>query len=562
MILITLICATAMVASARFLVHQEGATTGMSRYVYLVVDLPANTILLALTGTVAFFSLLMPTRFALRLSALSLPGSSAPLIAIFTLALAAVGASEVYQGHAFSMDEWMTRLQGSLFLNGQIAGEIPWDMRPYARAIFHPFTALNESAGTFASDYRPGMSAIYALFEVAGIGIYSSAAMMAGSVWMTALVARRIWPDIGEAPVIAALLVATSQQALAASLTTYAMSAHLCFNMLWLWLFLGNRWYLHLLAALVGVATASLHQIHVHAFFAAPFFLLLLRPLRLDLIALYGGIYLVGHFAVYSWDQISLGSTAQTLAGGERSLLQRFLRLLDLPDRDALATSAANLIRLFTWQSLAIPPLLLMLFWRRSWAPLMAAMAGSILFSLLPYPFLMADQGHGWGYRYMHGLIGPLAILAVSGWITLRDEGHAIRANFQAFVMASLVASALIMIPLRAYQINGLVGPYAKGTTMVQSIDADVVIIDSYEIYYGWDFGQNDPLFAEPPIIMQLDDLDLEKIRQICAAHRTVLIGADDVEPLGVPVIGSGLANEPYATAQMREAINGPDCRR
>jgi len=35
------------------------------------------------------------------------------------------------------------------------------------------------------------------------------------------------------------------------------------------------------------------------------------------------------------------------------------------------------------------------------------------MFMLLPY------QGHGWGYRYLHGLIGSAALLGGYGWITL-----------------------------------------------------------------------------------------------------------------------------------------------
>jgi hypothetical protein len=38
------------------------------------------------------------------------------------------------------------------------------------------------------------------------------------------------------------------------------------------------------------------------------------------------------------------------------------------------------------------------------------------MFILLPY------QGHGWGYRYLHGLIGSLSLLAGYGWIALSER--------------------------------------------------------------------------------------------------------------------------------------------
>ena len=105
---------------------------------------------------------------------------------------------------------------------------------------------------------------------------------------------------------IAALLVATSSQALAAAMTSYAMAPHLFFNLLWLRLFLLDKWWSHVAAALCGVFTASLHQIHPHLFFAAPFFLLLLRPFRPGVLLWYGAVYAVGHLAIIGWDRLAM----------------------------------------------------------------------------------------------------------------------------------------------------------------------------------------------------------------------------------------------------------------
>jgi membrane associated rhomboid family serine protease len=50
-------------------------------------------------------------------------------------------------------------------------------------------------------------------------------------------VARRLWPARLDAALLSALLVATSLQVLVTSMTSYAMTAHLTLNLIWLWLF-------------------------------------------------------------------------------------------------------------------------------------------------------------------------------------------------------------------------------------------------------------------------------------------------------------------------------------
>ncbi len=62
-----------------------------------------------------------------------------------------------------------------------------------------------------------------------------------GSVWLTAHIARRIWPEDAWAPVMAGIFLAISPQVLITGMTAYSMPAHLFLNLLWLALYLARR---------------------------------------------------------------------------------------------------------------------------------------------------------------------------------------------------------------------------------------------------------------------------------------------------------------------------------
>ena len=60
------------------------------------------------------------------------------------------------------------------------------------------------------------------------------------------------------------MLLASSPQFLITSMTSYAMSAYLALNLLWLWLFLRDTPRAHLAAMTVGFAACGLHQLIFH----------------------------------------------------------------------------------------------------------------------------------------------------------------------------------------------------------------------------------------------------------------------------------------------------------
>lgn len=533
-------------------------TFGVSRYLFVTVDIP-GFVIGALTAVVLVAAMyLVPDRAARRLAAVQIDRLPVAAVVLATGAVSVLATPYVYHGYALSMDEWLPRLQSKLFLSGALTGQLAPEWREYGRAMFHVFATYDPQTGQVASSYRPGMAALYSVFDLFGLGIYTSAILNAGAVGLVAVVTRQLRPASRAAPVVAALLLATSQQALAGSLTSYAMTAHLFLNLLWLHLFLRDTWRMHVLAAVVGVFTASLHQVHVHIFFALPFLLTLFRPFRPRLIALYGIVYLFGHLAILSWDRVLIDQVASQGDGGARSTLDILAAIVRLPDLSDLASIWANLARLAGWQSLALLPLLLAL-WRSGERALwMGLLVASVMTSLLPYVILMPDQGHGWGYRYLHGLLGNFAILAAVGWDVSCTK--AARPRFRAAVTALLLISPAVMLPLRAVQIENFVGSYAAATRFTMSQDADVVIVDSQRVFVGVDIPRNDPLSQGRPVAMSLRALEPEQITRLCRSYRVRFLSVEEFKPLGLYTYAEeGLFDREGYDARLA-ALQSEDC--
>ncbi|HUF56849.1 MAG TPA: hypothetical protein VMM55_09860 [Thermohalobaculum sp.] len=548
-----------------------GATGRGSRYLYIEVDQAGFLVLALLVVLATAVACLSPRTLSAVARLVRLDRFRPWAVAGAVLVLTLIGTPLVHHGFAFTMDEFMTRFQGEVFVEGRLTGRFPPEWRPFGHALMPVYVYLDQATGTVASSYRPGMALIYALFDLAALGPYSGAFLAAGSVLMTAAIARRIWPGDAEAAAVAALLVGTSQQVLALALTSYAMPAHLFFNLLWLWLFLGNTRAGHLLAPFVGVFTAALHQVHIHALFALPFLLMLLRPFRPGLVVWYGAVYAAGHLLILNWGAFMPDAGAVRSGGPPADLgsagpfLEFVLRVVRLPGLDALGSVFVNLVRFVAWQSPALVPLLLLLLARRApRPPILALLAASAALSFAPYPFMVPDPQHGWGYRYLHGVIGNVALLATAGWIALRAAPSPGRHRYRGFVLLLLLVAPAVMIPLRAVRIEAVVGAYADATAFVERQESTVVVIDPYRIFYGRDLRRNDPFLRNRPVVLTLDAIPKALLEDLCADHSVSLVTAEDVAPFGVPTFTAERATAagglPPDYRDWLATLRAPDC--
>ena len=195
-------------------------------------------------------------------------------------------------------------------------------------------------------------------------------------------------------------------------MTAYSMPAHLALNTIWLWLYSRPDLRCFYLAPLVGVLALGLHQPTVHGLFAAPFLFRLVLQRRWRASIIFGVIYVAGLAAWFGWR--AHYSTPSAVSG------TAFFRLFN---PRMLVIQPMDLLLLIGWSSLATPLARGARF--SAHFPILLILQDAALSCLLTfgfYYFFDLDQGHGWGYRYFHGALGCLVLVAVAGCEVLVKE--------------------------------------------------------------------------------------------------------------------------------------------
>ncbi len=480
------------------------------------------------------------------------PAHVSPRIIVGSLTLVVlifVGAGTYLIHHAYGLvsDEVMGELQADIFLSGRLLADFPEQWVEYRRALFSSFLMYDSEHQLMGSSYRPGYAAIRALFDLASLGHLANAAMTALSIYLVASIARKLWPDRGDAAVLAAVLLATCPQVLFTGMTGFAWSAHLCLNLLWLRLFLRDDRLGHGLAALVGFAAIGLHQINPHPFFVLPFMLSLLFARRWPLAFFYASSYSLALAIWIFWPDIAIYLSADDAAmampidqpGGTAAgvgYLAGALNLIGFNQVLGLPYMATNLLRLVAWQNLAILPLIFVALRRWSGAPqIVRLLAWSCALSMIPYLLIMPNQMYGWGYRYAHGLLGNLALIAAFGWISISAHGDQVRARAKQIVVGFTALVVIVGLPLRSVQVERFVGPYAEANRYLHELPGDLVLIDASRIWIWPGVIRNDPFFADRPLVLAMQQLTNDQVRRLCDRYTITFVTDDDLAPLGLP---------------------------
>lgn len=453
----------------------------------------------------------------------------------------AIGQAIVYHGFSLSMDEYMADFQSRIFAHGDLLAPVPVDWRLFILALQPIFMVHDPMNLVWGSAYLPLNSVLRALFSLVSMEALTGGLMSVVAIVATWAVARRIWPNDSAPAAVAVTLLATSAQLLVTAMTSYAMPAHLALNMVWLWLYLRDDRIGHGLAPVVGFAAAGLHQIHVHAFFVAPFMINLVFRRRWRLASWYAVTYGLGHlvwaayFPLIFW--LTLGPGHAGMPIGQRSVLAAVLRLIALPDTPTIIFMTANLLRFVAWENLVLVPLGVVALIRWSAAPRpIRLLAWSIGSSLLPSFFLLANQGHGWGYRYLHGLIGAFALIAAQGYRVIAGESPNYVRTLRGQVVVASLATLILILPLRAIQVERFVRPYADASAFILAQPADLVLVDSSRNLFAQDLVRNDPYLERRPRVMLLSTLNRIQLAELCMRLRTVVVGPDQLTAIGVPL--------------------------
>jgi hypothetical protein len=517
-------------------------STQISLYFLAVQDLPA----LVLFGLFfAGLAAVLGSRLAVALPSIK-PQHEFRLTWITLVAgccIVWVGARVVYLNFGLSADEFMAEFDARIISSGRLLASVAPDWRAYVPALQPIFRLELPDNTAWVSSYLPMNAAIRAVFVLLGDPAWEGVVLAGVAIIAVFAVARRLWPDRPDAAVVGIILLVCSSQFLITAMTPYAMTAHLALNMVWLWLFLRDTRASHGMAAGVAFVACGLHQVVFHPLFAAPFLVALVLARRWKLATYYAAVYgVIGLFWILYWSfllHVANGPAAPSAHAGMLDFIHRVLVMIDVSPAGFLLMGL-NLLRFLAWQSPLLMPLALVgLFAARARNAAVVRLAAGIVLTLGVVLVLMPFQGHGWGYRYLHGLLGSLSLMAAQGWIQVTERESRMARTPALALSSSVLLSLFVLLPWRASQVHGFVAPYASATQAIQHAGAEVVLVDPTAIWYGQDLVRNDPFLHTPPKVLGLWKLDEARLSELCRRYDVAIFDQADAGRIGMRVVPS-----------------------
>jgi hypothetical protein len=518
-------------------VYAAKVRDGPSAIFFWDEDAPVLALCVALTAALGAWPLTAP---AARLERLARPALWPAIMALACFVVGVLGARLIFSGYVLAQDEFLANFDAQVFAGGRLYAHVPPAWADYAGAL-QPIYMLPLPHTLWASGYLPVNAAMRGLASLVGAESLLNPALSAFSIIAVWGVARRLWPERPGTALVAAALLGTSPQLIITSMTAYAMPAHLAFNLAWLWLFLRGGRLGHAGALVVGFLAAGLHQLFFHPLFAAPFVLQLWLDRRWRLAALYTGAYaLIGLFWLAWWPvTVRLAGVASVAGpGGQVGVwwIWRIASSLSLRI-DNFVQMGEALVRFVSWQNPLAAPL------AAAGAVAALRLGGTLrslalgLIATVAVMLLLPSPTHGWGYRYLHGLLGSVALLAAGSWTGLADRLTAgQRSAAGAGLAVACAVSLLVFTPLRAWQAWAYVRPYAAADRAIARSNADVVVIDHLGRRF-FDLGtlnRNEPFLDAGPKVMALAFLSADQIRGLCSTKKVELFDGDTARRFGI----------------------------
>ncbi|WBY09752.1 hypothetical protein PIB19_10985 [Sphingomonas sp. 7/4-4] len=493
----------------------------ITRWLFLHQDLQAGIALIACWLLAWWIKLplalpLQPPRLAFVLGA----------AAVFALGLWA-GAHALMLDYPLTRDELMAGFDQANFTAGRLSALLPTVWTGYGLALVPDFLLDVPGQALLASAYGPVNSAMRAAFGFVADPALLNPLLAAAGLIALHRIARRLFADSPGAQWLVLIGYVLSAQIAVNAMTSYAMTAHLAFNLIWLALFLRDKWWSHMLAALVGALAIGLHQVVFHPLFAGPFILWLLRERRWRLFAGYAAVYFAALGFWMSWPQMVTaagGMTAHSgsIVGAGGFVTNRVLPLLFRDRGGDLSLMFYNLVRAVVWNAaFLLPCVLLAIPAVRRREGLTTPLAAGVLLTIFAMTILLAYQGHGWGYRYIHGLLGNCLLLAGYGYRELARREERVATGFVAFLTAATLPIADWLLATT----HGFVAPYARLSALIARQDVDFVIVDTNGPGFAMDQVRNRPDLSNRPLIFSSAHLTPAQVTQLCDRGTIALVG-------------------------------------
>lgn len=455
---------------------------------------------------------------------------SAGVLALLMVVLAAAGRRWLLMDYDLSRDEQMASFDSWIYAHGALAWPLPPPWRHDAPMLNLLFMLPVGNPVAWVSTYLPGHTGLRALVGLiapswlGGAG-FTGPLMLGASVWLLHSIARQMLS--GEGAAVAMLMLLLSGQAVFAGMSAFAMPAHLAVNLLWLRLFLAHRPRMDAAAIAVGVLGTGLHQPLFHPLFVAPWLVLLLArrewPRLIAYVLAYGCIGLfwlawpgVTHHLVWG-----PGSYASDVGG---DYLSRLIDMLQQNEHN-LPMMAANLLRFFTWNHVALLPLAILGAGAARRDGQVAALLAGLVLPVVVMGLILPYQGYGFGYRYLHGLLGNAALLAGFGWQRLAPWHDRLR---PALAVASL--GTLAMMAVQGAMTHRLYATFATESAAISASQADYAILGGNDGAFALDLILNKPDLSNRPLRLstwEIDDADALAARLCQGGGKRVALPLD-----------------------------------
>lgn len=477
------------------------------------------------------------------------------ILAFLLIAVCYAGHYLVLCGYDLTRDEQMVTFDAWIFRHGALVWPLPGPWRSDADALNLMFMYPVHRPVAWVSGYLPGNAWLHAVIGTVADPALTTPLLTGLSLPVLWSTARKIWPDDREACAIVALLFITSGQVVLSGMTTYAMPAHLFCNLCWLRLFMSNRKSFDCIALVLGWFATGLHQPLFHPLFVAPFlFLLAVERNWLRLLWFLFGYGAIGLFWI-SWPGQMMALVSDSMSAVSSTGGDFASRLFDTlaSNRAHLPLFGANMLRFITWENALLLPLLIAAGPAIIRNRLAAALATGLILSIVVFAILLPWQGNGFGYRYLHPVLGNAFLLAGYGW----REVIVIHPNLRPAFRTGVAGTLAIMVPLWLGLSQARYAPFAKAADDIDASGATYLVLDRAQ---GLSYGSlvlNRPDLSNRPIRLAADAIHdpVSLARRICREGAIVAFAANSFFRPGARYFGA----QPLNTADARlAALSGP----
>ena len=371
--------------------------------------------------------------------------------ALVTFLVLCAGQLLVAKDYPLAGDEHLILLQAKAFAAGRLTAQFPPELvswvvpRPYVNLWLY----ASPQTGEVVSVYWPGFALLLAPFALLGVTWACNALLAAGALVLIGRLAGRL-TGAPQAAGWAMLLTLASPAFTGMALGYFSMTAHLFFNLLFVWALLERRLFL---AGMVGSFALVLHNPWPHFLFSLPWIAWIAwqdgRRALLRLAAGYAPLALA--LGAGWWLLMRKVQGPLWFAPGGDALFywqMQLTRVFTLPDATTLAHRASEVVKLWLWTVPGLPALMVAGWWLARREVPLRLLGLSFAATLAGYLFVWFGQGYGWGVRYLHPALAALPILGAAAIVIVQSEALRRYAAARAFLSLALAT------PLRWAQVE------------------------------------------------------------------------------------------------------------